>query len=337
MRSDSEAIRTRNDLDMKNLQSAGRVLVYGGGAHNWKSAVEQHVDPQQIVICTQSNQIPENLDDIACLIGYQFPDRLLGELNSLQWIQALSVGIDKLARHPLIPEHVRITNTRGLYSREMAEYILWAMLTLHRKFHVNLHNQSKRKWKQVFGSGLMGKSVCVIGLGSVGLEVANLSSKVGMRVKGLVRDDSKSRDYANVETVMPASRIKDAVTDVDALVICAPLTDTTRSLIDDNVIRSMQKSAIIINVSRSEVIDGRCVFDALREDRLAGAALDVFDREPLRRWDPLWKCRNLLITPHSSGLTSQYKTRVADLIAQNMLRFLQSEPLLNLVDRNRGY
>ena len=313
------------------------VLVFGGLADHWKSVIEE--SPAGLRVTRRLNRRDDlgNLEAVRCLVGWQFPDALFRQLPKLEWIQCLSVGVDKLVRHPDIPSSVRITNTGGLYGDAISEYVLWAILTLSRRFHTVVQNQAKRRWEQVGGSVLPGSTVGIVGIGDVGKHVARLSKAMQMQTVGFVRDEKAGMAYANVDHVASIDCLGEHIGEIDALVLCLPLTSTSVGLINRDIIRKMRNSAVLVNIARAELIDEDALVEALTDGHLGGAALDVFDREPIRKWNRLWKTRNLLVTPHTSALTSDYRTRVSDLIRRNVVRFAEERPLLNEIDRSRGY
>jgi len=312
-------------------------LTFGAGAEHWKMVVTDCCPELSVAASPSKRDLPANLRDVSCLIGFRFADELFDLLPNLRLIQNLSVGVESLVENPRISPHVRITNTARLYGDAIAEYVIWAMLTLFRQFHTVMRNQGKRTWKQVSGSGLAGKTVGILGLGDVGRHVARQAAALGMQTTGFVRDEKSSLPHDDVDAVCSINQLMDNIGTIDALVLCLPLTDSTIGLINSNIIEGMKEEAIVINVSRAGLIDGSAVTDAVASGSIAGAALDVFEREPLRKWTPLWKYPNLLITPHIASLRSDYKTRVADLVRQNMVRFAEDRPLLNEIDRSRGY
>jgi len=311
------------------------ILVFGGGAEHWTSVIGECLPACNVFSSPTRKQLSGDYDNVRCLVGRNFPDPLLERLPALEWIQNLSVGIDNLIRHPLIPKHVRITNTGGLYGDAIAEYVLWAMLTLSRRFHVVMQNQQKRHWQQVFGGELAGRTVGIVGVGDIGGKVARHAQHMRMCTLGFVRDEKAADSFEHIDEAVPISRLEERVGELDVIVLSLSLSASTAGLINRSVLDAMKKSAILINVARGELIDGPAVADALATGRLAGAALDVFDKEPLSRWNPLWKTPNLLLSPHASSLTGNYKTRVADLLRENMLRFAAHRPLLNEIDRRR--
>ena len=234
-----------------------------------------------------------------------------------------------------VAEQIRITNVGGLYGDSIGEYVMWAMLSLFRRFHHTVRNQEKRRWHPEFGDGLSGKRIGIVGMGDVGGKVAQMASTFGMQVIALTRDGTMPDGGPPVDHCESSNRLSEVVAEVDALILCLPPTEASRGMVNADVVENMKSTAIVINVSRAPLIDGTVVSDAVANGGLAGAALDVFDKEPLSRWSRLWKVPNLLVTPHTAALSSQFKTRVADLVTENVLRFQSGRPLLNEVDRTK--
>ena len=311
--------------------------MFGGGAEHWASVIRACPVGGTVITCANRKELAEHYANIQCLVGWQFPDTLFDRLPNLEWIQNLSVGVDTLLKNPRIEPGVRISNTQGIYGDAIAEYVVWAMLTLFRQFHLMIQNQGKRQWQQVFGPALGGQTVGIVGLGDVGLQVAKRAAAFDMKTIGFVRDEKLSMPCDFVDGLLPIRELDDHVAEIDALVLCIPLTESTAGIISQRTVSRMNKDSILINISRSGLIEGSAVANAVASGKIAGAALDVFDKEPIRRWSPLWKTKNLLVTPHTSAMTSDYKKRVADLIGENMVRFADGRPLRNEIDRARGY
>ena len=262
---------------------------------------------------------------------------MLKQLNNLRWIQLISVGAEEWVKNPLVRSDVVITNVKGLIEDSVADYVLWALLTLFRKFHIVMQNQIKRRWKQVSGPGLKGKVIGIVGMGHVGKEVAVRAKAFGMRIIGITRNAHAKQGLDSVDEWYPVNVLEKVVGRVDALVLCIPLTDETKGLINERVMSHMKTGALLVDVSRAGVVRDTLVVQALKQGKLAGAALDVFEKEPISRWSRLWWVENLVITPHLAALSIDYRERVGDLICQNVLRFYSQQPLLNVVDRDKGY
>ena len=322
---------------MVDKDSSLKVLTFGGVARPWTPLIEETLNNVDVIHCQNRKTMEERYDGVKILFGWNFPDSLFSRLPDLEWIQNLSVGIDAFVNNSDLPRSVKVTNTARLYGDTIAEYVLWAMITLSRRFHHTVHNQRRRKWAQVFGPTLPGKTVGIAGLGDVGLRVASTAAALGMKTLGFVRHDQVDQSFDNVEQVVSIDSIDSAVGECDFLVLCLPLTEETRGIISEKTIGNMGSHAILINTARAEVADQAAIVRALKRGGIAGAALDVFEKEPLRRWDPIWSVENLLVTPHTSSMSSEYKTRVADLIRENMFRFVDGRPLINEIDRDRGF
>src|SRR5437870_4201844 len=183
---------------------------------------------------------------------------------------------------------------------------------------------------------LQGRRMGIVGLGSIGLEVARLASAIGMQVSAIRRRAELPRPDG-VDDVLPPERLGDLLGTSDVVVLSAPLTASTRRLIGSREIEQMKPGAFLVNVGRGKLVDDDAIVDALRTGRLGGAALDVFTREPLDPSSPYWELPNVIITPHISGAMEDYWTPLVALFAENLRRFQQGQPLLNVVDKHAGY
>ena len=157
---------------MTQEEKSIQVLAFGGGANNWQAAINARLPDVPVTVRKNRSDLTGEFANVNCLVGFNIPDSLFDQLPKLEWIQCMSVGVDKLTGNPRIPAHVRITNTQRLYGDAIAEYVIWAMLTLSRRFHTMLYNQAARKWQQVFGDTVSGKTIGIVGVGDVGRNVA---------------------------------------------------------------------------------------------------------------------------------------------------------------------
>ena len=258
-------------------------------------------------------------------------------LPNLKWIQLISVGAEEWVQHPLIRPEVIITNTKGLYADSVAEYVIWAILTLRRKFHMVMENQRRRRWKHVYGSGLKGKALGILGMGNIGQAIAMRAKGFGMQIVGITREPHSEYDRTSVDESCSAQDLYDVIGRVDVLVLCLPLTEETQGIINERLLSHMKADAIIINAARAGLLNETLLIQALKQGNIAGAALDVFETEPISRWSRLWGVENLLVSPHLAALTQDYGERVSDLICANIHLFQSQQPLLNIVDRTKGY
>jgi phosphoglycerate dehydrogenase-like enzyme len=250
--------------------------------------------------------------------------RVLPELPELRWFHVFAVGLDHPVFTDLVKRGVTVTNTSGFNSKPIAQYVL-AMMLHHAKRIGDFEAQQRaRIWKRVSSDELTGKTLALIGLGGIGSEVARLVAPFEMRVIGVRRS---STPVANVDEVLPPSRLHDVLHQADYVVVACPLTAQTRGMIDEAAFAAMKPEAHFINVGRGPIVVEDALIAALRESRIAGAALDVFEHEPLSAESPLWEMPNVIITPHNSGASPLSLGRGATIFLDNLRRYAAGEPL----------
>jgi phosphoglycerate dehydrogenase-like enzyme len=259
----------------------------------------------------------------------------------LRWIQSTAVGVTGLLVPEVVGGPVAITNVRGVHAPHIAEHAIALVLALRRRLHVAAARQAERRWAQdelqAARSPVLSESrLLVVGLGAIGSRVAALGAGLGMHVTGVRRRPAEPRP-AGVAAVVGPERLREALADADAVVLAAPRTTETRAMIGAGELEAMRPSAVLVNVARGRLIDEPALVAALERGRIAGAGLDAFVREPLPGDDPLWRLPNVLITPHTAAFGADYWVPAVNLFLENMARFVRGEPLLNLVDKARGY
>lgn len=311
-----------------------KVVLYREGADAWRAAIRAACPSARIVTWHDGDRL-EDVEDAEILVGWRFPETLLRRLPKLRWVQLICVSAHDVAQSPWIGPQVALTNTKGLYADTVADYVVWALLTLGRGFHRVLRNQLFRRWRQVTADGVAGKTLGVVGLGHIGGAVALRAAALGMRVLGVARTERPAPP--GVHRVVAADAVDEWLPHCDALALCAPLTDRTRGLLNAQAIGRLKPGAFVVNVGPADLVDVPALVAALRTGAVGGAALDVFAEEPLSRLSRLWSAPNLLVTPHVSALTTDYQTRVARLLADNVTRYGHGTPLANVVDRAKGY
>jgi D-2-hydroxyacid dehydrogenase (NADP+) len=267
---------------------------------------------------------------------------LVSSLTRLRWVQAPAAGIGHLLSAELAASQIVLTSARGIRARAIAEHVLMVTLALTRQLRRALERQAEHAWAldELEGAGtirtLHGKRMGIVGLGSVGTAVAQAASALGMRVSA-TRRRVDAPAPPGVERVLPPERMLELLAESDIIVLAATLTPATQLLIGREALDHMKRGAILVNVGRGRLIDDAAVMDALTDGRLAGAALDVFTREPLDRSSPYWGMPNVIITPHVAGAMDDYWTPLVALFSENLRRFERGEPLLNVVDKVDGY
>ena len=253
---------------------------------------------------------------------------------SLRWVQATSAGAgEQVGAAGLTEEELRrvsVTSAAGVHAGPLAEFAMFGLLAFAKGLPRLLADQRARRWGHYPVDELSGRTLVIVGLGQIGAEVARLAAAFGMRVIGLNR--TGGGDWPHLDVLARVDSLDDWLPRADAIVISLPLTEATRGLIDATAIRDIKPGATLVNVGRGGVVDEAALVEALREGRLAGAALDVFATEPLGEDSPLWELPNVLLSPHTAGLSMRENERIVALFVENLRRYLQGEELLNRVD-----
>lgn len=270
------------------------------------------------------------------------PDQFVAA-RKLRWIQAPTAAVHQFLFPELINSDVILTNAREVHGPVVAEHVLALIFALAKKIPQAAVLQQAHVWGQeaMWTEGvhlleIAGSTLGLIGLGSIGRRVARMASALGMRVIA-VREHLEKQIPEGVSTVFAPSEFDQFLGQSDFVVVAAPLVPATDGLINAARLSAMKPSAFLINVGRGPQVDESALVEALRTRRIAGAALDVFDREPLPADSPLWDFKNLLITPHTAGLTEKLWHRHYDLFSANLSRYLTRQPLEFVVDKHKGY
>lgn len=259
----------------------------------------------------------------------------------LRWVHSSAVAAGTLSLPALAARGIAVSNTRGVQATPIAEHVLACLLALTRRLPLALERQRTQTWSQNEFTGaslpvtLKGQTLGVIGLGSIGAEVARLGAAFGMHVVGVRRDAGRSSP--GVATIRGPEGLDDLLACADAVVLAAPFTTSTARLLDRARLARMKPGARLVNVARGQLVDGVALAEALQSGRLAGAALDVFDEEPLPADHPLWRAPNVLITPHTSGFRPGHWDDAIAVFVDNLRRWDAGEPLRWQVDPGRGY
>jgi phosphoglycerate dehydrogenase-like enzyme len=257
----------------------------------------------------------------------------------LRWIQATSAGVGRLAeRVGLTDSGIVVTTASGVHARPLAEFALLAMLMFGKEVLRLERDQREHTWQRYAGEEVAGKTVCVVGLGKIGREVARLASGLDARVVGVVRDVGGRRpEDLFVERVETTDRLDELLPRADVVVLTVPHTALTHRLLDARRLALMKESAILVNVARGDVVDEAALIEALRTGRLRGAALDVFEQEPLPAESPLWDLPNVFVSPHSASTVGAENGRIVELFRDNLRRYLDGRPLRNVLDNELLY
>ncbi len=274
----------------------------------------------------------------------------------LRWIQLHTAGVDHAAKEPIIAaEDVEVTTTSGIHAIVMSEYCLMMITAFNYQLLTMQALQRRAEWTpdrhKIFAPReLRGQTLGIVGYGAIGRELARIADAMGMKVLAIKRDVKHPAEIdrwreagtgdpeGEIPTrLYPPEAIASMAALCDYLVIAAPITDSSRHLIDEHVLKGMKKTAVLINVARGSLVDEAALISALAAERLGGAALDVFEEEPLPSTSPLWNLDNVIISPHVAGHSGRYHEKAAQVFIDNLTRYLAKEPLLNRFERTRGY
>lgn len=272
------------------------------------------------------------------ILTLRLPENLAQRSPKLKWVQFLSAGVESVREAKDLGDDVLVTNASGCNDIPVAEHVLGFMLMFVKQSTRSLANQALKKWERFFPEELAGKTVGIVGVGNIGREVARLAKAFRMRVVATRRSATKRETgVKDVDEMYPPIQLPALFSESDFVVVSVPITPETTKLIGETELRAMKPSAFFINISRGQVVDQPVLIRALEEGWIAGAALDVTDAEPLPTDSKLWNAPNIIITAHIAGGTFGTGGRTAELFCDNLRRYLEGKPLVNLVDRVRGY
>jgi phosphoglycerate dehydrogenase-like enzyme len=275
-------------------------------------------------------------------VAMQTDPDLVRAMPNLCWLHTTAAGVDHWHDSGLLDGPFVLTTSRGIHRLPMAEHILCTMLMSAHRMPQLIRQQFQRVWdtRGTTSHELGGKTLGVVSLGSIGMEAARRASAFSMRVLGTRRTvgpaDIRARpDF--VDALVPARDLTAVLAESDFLLLSVPLTRESVALVGEAELRSMKQGSMLINISRGSIVDERALIRALTEGWIGGAALDVFETEPLPRDSPLWELPNVIITPHISGGSERYLDRAVDLFVANLRRYLARQPLENVYQPERGY
>lgn len=292
---------------------------------------------------------PATLDEASKIIGsvdVSFTPYLTMEqvaaADNLRWVHSSASAVEGLLPlQALAARHIPVTNSRGVQAIPMAEHVMGGLLVLARKYDRLLEAQRQRRWIQNdlvndWPYLLHGKRMTIVGLGTIGLEVAKRAHAFGMSVTGVRRRRPEHR-HPYIDAVLTPDRLRRGLENCDVLVLSAPGVAATQGMIGAEEIAMLNRGAILVNVARAQIVDNDAMRAALESGQLGGAVLDVFEREPLEPDNPLWSTPNVIVTPHSSGFRANHWDEVTALFATNLRSYINGEPLKNVVDHAAGY
>lgn len=289
--------------------------------------------------------LERELPDADVLVGYSLRPSQFAVCRKLKWIHATAAAVGQLMFPELRASGIEVTNASGVHRVPMAEHILGTLIALARRFPDCVRYQMQSHWgQQEWWEGvpasqrpreLRGQIVLFIGFGAIGREVATIAAPLGMRIWAVTRSGEADSNLA--ERVFAAPQLHEALPHADFVILAAPETPQTTKLMSTREFALMKPSSYFVNVARGALVDEPALIEALQQEKIAGVALDVTSEEPLPPANPLWKLKNVFITPHVSAVSKHLWDRQTDLLLENLERWFSGRELLNRVDLARGY
>ena len=307
-----------------------RVLIYHSDSKIYKDILSKKLPFLDIDSAERPQEALDVMAEAEILFSWQIPDDLLKKAKKLKWFFSTAAGNENLVKNPSFPESAILTKTT-IYGEMMTEYVFAYLLYFIRDLSKYFKDQRRKIWRQARPGRLRGKTMGLLGLGSVGKTIARCGKQFGMDILGVKR---VPEPVEHVDQVMGPKDLAKLMPRVDALVVALPLTPETFHLVGEKELGLMKEGAALFNIGRGKTIDEKALLNVLKAKRIR-AVLDVFEDEPLSKESELWGLENVIITPHVSGINMPEE--ICEEFVRNYERWVKGEPLFGLVDRQKGY
>jgi phosphoglycerate dehydrogenase-like enzyme len=315
------------------------IVIQGASSAKQVPGIESIACDAELRFAESADEVARALPGADVLLGWNFREATLREIwphaDCLRWVHWTGAGVDAVLFPELVESEVILTNSRGVFDRAMAEYVLGLILSFAKGFQETANDQRERQWRHRLGEMIIDSRALVIGVGSIGREIARMLARAGMHVEGVGRRARAGDD--DFEAVHARENLNSALTGADYVIIVVPLTDETRGLFGAEQLRAMKSTARLINVARGAILDEDALVKALDGGQIAGAALDVTAIEPLPQDSPLWANPKIMISPHMSGDFFGHYEALVSMFLRNFQRFTSGQPLFNVVDKVSGF
>jgi phosphoglycerate dehydrogenase-like enzyme len=298
-----------------------KVLIVDVHAEMYRDRLAAEFPALQFALFRGAAEVTGDLSDIDVMImfGIELRDHMLTGAPRLQWIQSLATGVDHFLRCPALKPEALITSGRGIHGAPMREQVVYMMMAISRDAKRQVEDHQHRIWQRRLWSTLHGKTAVVVGTGVVGAAIGEVLQAFGMAVIGVSRTPRAEKSF---DDMLSLEQLRDAAAKADYLINVLPATSANLNLFDAAVFAAMKPSAYYVSAGRGQTVDEAALIAALRERRIAGAAFDVFQTEPLPPDSPFWSLPNVFITPHVGGYVVEYEEFIMPLIVDNMRAFL---------------
>jgi phosphoglycerate dehydrogenase-like enzyme len=313
-----------------------KLLILEAHAKSYAERIAKEFPGLGLVVARDASELPADLSDIDVLVafGVAVDDDIIRRLRALKWIQSLATGVDHFLRFPSLPRHVIITSTRGIHGAPMRETVAYLMTAVSREAPRLMAAQKAHIWDRLAWSMLAGKTAVVVGIGVSGTAIGQLLNAFDMKVIGVTRT---SRTVDGFSETIATDRLVQAAARADYLINVLPANDDNAGIFGREVFAAMKRSAYFINVGRGQTVDEAALVAVLRERRIAGAGLDVFESFPLPPTSPLWDLPNVVITPHIGGHVREYAELAVPIVMDNLRLFLagRAAEMRNIVEHRK--
>ncbi len=317
------------------------LLVVGDPTARFLGVLERLPDSTRIVVGKRVEAFVEAAPEAGVILNALGPRDVFEAVwrmaPEVLWVHSMSAGLENTLFRELIESPVPLTNSRGVFSRSLAEWVAAAMLFFAKDLGRLVRSQQAGRWERFDVEELHGKTLGLVGFGSIGEAIAERVRALGVKIAAFRRRPELSGHDPLVERVFGPGGLREMLALSDYVAVTMPLTPETRGLIGENELGAMKNTAVLINVGRGPVIVEDALVGALRERQIRGAALDVFDVEPLPAGHPFYSLDNLLLSPHCADHVPEWAEDAMRFFVSNFERFVNGEPLANVVDKKAGY
>ena len=307
-----------------------KLLIYHSDSKIYERIISKKLPQLKIHSAARPKEALDFAKKAEIILAWQIPNQVLKRAKRLQWFSSIGAGNENLVKNPYLPENVVLTKAT-VYGEMMAEYVFAYLLYFSRNVNKHLKDQKKKVWDRVRPERLRGKVLGILGLGSVGKEIAKRGKLFGMSVLGVKRIPEP---VENVDQVFGPEGLRKMIPLVEILINVLPLTPETYHFLGEQELNLMKEGSILYSIGRGKTIDEKALKKVLQTKKIQ-AVLDVFEKEPLSPKSKLWGLKNVIITPHVSGIN--LPGEISEEFVRNYERWVRGEPLISLVDREKGY
>lgn len=320
---------------MINQSPALTIVLNHPSAETYARLIGERFPQVRAIMAPDAERLERYIGEADALLAKHFPVELFDQAKKLRWFQCTNAGVDSMSPVRDRAGHITVTTARGIHGDIITDFVMAGVTMLHWDFRRFLQEQAERKWNPRYVAPLAEKTLGVLGLGSIGATIARRAKSAGMTVVGSKRDVSNAVE--GVDKLFASDALGDLLPLCDFVVLAVPATADTVGLIGAAELALMRHDAFLINIARGNVVVEAELIKALQTGVIAGAMLDVFQREPLSQDSPLWDMPNVIATPHVAGSPTNYEERVFAILADNIELFTNGKPMKNVADLGRGY